>query len=91
MLRRGMHEPAAAERRDPLRRLWEGWRRVGRTVGDCQARVLLTLLYFVIVAPFALVVRLATDPLALKPGTPRGWHARPAPAGDPIERARRQF
>jgi hypothetical protein len=64
---------------------------VGRRIGDFQARLLLTVFYFVIVAPFALAVRWASDPLALKPETPRGWHPRPAPAGPALERARRQF
>jgi hypothetical protein len=71
-----------------VRRLWEGWKRVGRKIGDFQARVLLTLFYFVILAPFALVVRGTADPLALRRGG--GWHP-VAPAGDPRERARRQF
>ncbi len=71
-----------------LRRVWEGWKRLGRKIGDFQARVLLTLFYFVILAPFAVVVRCTADPLGLKRGG--GWH----PVGreaDPLERARRQF
>jgi len=73
-----------------LRRAWEGWKRFGRRLGDIQARVLLTVFYFTIVAPFALVVRLATDPLAVRRGTPKGWRPRPEPTGTPLERARRQ-
>jgi hypothetical protein len=71
-----------------LRRLWEGWKRVGRKIGDFQARVLLTLFYFVILAPFALVVRFKADPLGLKRGG--GWHSL-AHTGTSLERARRQF
>src|SRR5262249_37750725 len=54
-----------------LRRLWQGWKRFGRKMGDFQARIFLTIFYFVILAPFALVMRLA-DPLGLK--KPGGWH-----------------
>ena len=71
-----------------LRRLWAGWKRVGRKIGDFQARVLLTLFYFVILAPFAVVIRFKADPLGLKRGG--GWHP-VTRAGDPLERARRQF
>ena len=71
-----------------LRRLWEGWKRVGRKIGDFQARVLLTVFYFVILAPFAVVVRFKADPLGIKRGG--GWHP-VVRAGAPIERARRQF
>jgi hypothetical protein len=71
-----------------LRRLWEGWKRVGRKIGDFQARVLLTLFYFVILAPFAVVVRFKADPLGLKRGG--GWLP-VVRAADPLTRARRQF
>jgi hypothetical protein len=71
-----------------LRRLWEGWKRVGRKIGDFQARVLLTLFYFVILAPFAVIVRFKADPLGLKRGG--GWLP-VVRAADPLTRARRQF
>ena len=72
-------------------RLWHGWKRVGKKIGDVQARVLLTVFYFVVVAPFAVGITLLGDPLALKPRTPRGWRPRAAPPGSPLERALRQF
>ena len=60
----------------PLQRLWEGWKRVARKIGEFQARVIMMLFYFVILAPFAILIRWANDPLALKPNTPKGWVAR---------------
>jgi hypothetical protein len=72
-----------------LRRAWEAWKRFGRKVGDLQARALLTIFYFVILAPFGLGVR-AADPLGLRRAG-RGWRSRPAgPDGEPLARARRQ-
>jgi hypothetical protein len=71
-----------------LSRLWHGWKRVGRKVGDFQARVLLTVFYFVLLAPFAAMVRWNADPLGLK--RPGGWHP-VTPGAPPAERARRQF
>ena len=52
---------------------------------------MLSLAYLLVVAPFAIVVRLATDPLALKTGAPKGWRLRPPPTEPPLDRARRQF
>jgi hypothetical protein len=86
-----MMETAPRPRSSLWRRLWLGWKHVGRSVGDFQARVLLTVFYFVVIAPFALIVRWATDPLAVKPATPKGWRPREASPGMPLERARRQF
>jgi len=72
------------------RRLWTGWKRIAHKLGDIQARVLLTVFYFLVVAPFALAIRVFADPLSLKPRTPKGWRPRPhGPRG--LEQARRQF
>ena len=73
-----------------LRRLWQGWKRIAHKIGDFQARVLLTIFYFVIVSPFGLAVRTFSDPLALKAKTPRGWRPR-ASGAVALEQARRQF
>lgn len=75
----------------PLRRFWKRWKAFGHALGTFQARVLLTLFYGVLLVPFALAVRLFADPLAIKPGAPRGWRVRAGATGDPLERARRQF
>jgi hypothetical protein len=79
------------ESRGVVRRLWHGWKRVGRKIGDFQARLLLTFFYFVLVSPFALIVRAASDPLALKSTTAAGWRGRPPAAPLTVEIARRQF
>ena len=71
-----------------LQRLWAGWKRFGRKLGDFQARVLLTVFYFVILAPFALLIRFKADPLGLRR---RGGWLPITRTGDPLERSRRQF
>ena len=61
----------------PLRRGWERWKRIARAIGQFQARIILTLFYFVVVPPFALVLRLTKDPLGLTPPTGDSfWSAR---------------
>ena len=71
--------------------LWKRWKRVGKKIGDIQARVLLTIFYFVVLGPFALMVRWAADPLSIKPQAARGWRLKETEGGSPIERAIRQF
>ena len=73
-----------------LRRAWEGWKRIAHRIGQFQARVLLTLFYFIVLAPFAGALRLFADPLGIKPGTPRGWRDRPAAPADPLAAAAQQ-
>ena len=48
-----------------LTRLWQGWKRVAQRIGEFQSRVVLTLLYFLLIAPLTLIVR-AKDPLGLE-------------------------
>ncbi len=81
----------AAGKKMGVRELWAAWKRIARKIGDFQARVLLTIFYFVLLAPFALIMRRTSDPLALKPGTPRGWGERQNAPEYTVEAARKQF
>jgi hypothetical protein len=51
---------------DTLRRVWAGWLRIAHIIGTFQARVLLSVFYFVVVPFFALLVKVSRDPLALR-------------------------
>lgn len=75
----------------PTIRLWERWKRFGKRIGDFQARALLSIFYFIILAPFALIIRWVSDPLAIKTKTSRGWQVKGEGEGSPRERASRQF
>ena len=74
-----------------LHRAWERWKLVARAIGDFQARILLAVFYFVVLGPFAVVVRWARDPLAIKASTAKGWRLREPERGVPLERATKQF
>jgi len=74
-----------------MRNLWEWWKRVARKIGDFQARVLLTIFYFIFFAPFALAIRFLSDPLAIKKITAPVWETRSQPKGTLLEQAKRQF
>jgi hypothetical protein len=73
------------------RKLWERWKQVARKIGDFQARALMTVFYFVILGPVAMVIRWRSDPLAIKATTPRGWNNVEQREGVPMEHSRRQF
>ncbi len=55
------------------RRAWKRWLRIAAIIGDFQARVVLSVFYFVIVLPFGLVVRLFADPLNIKGSRQSAW------------------
>ena len=49
-----------------LKNLWRGWLVVARKIGRFQSQLILTLFYFIVMMPFALAVRLFSDPLGLR-------------------------
>jgi len=74
------------------RRMWEGWKRIARKIGDFNARVILTLFYFIPLFPFAVLVKLFTDPLGIKGKEHIGWHTKEDKEDlTPLEKAERQF
>lgn len=58
---------------DTLSRLWQAWKRIGQAIGDFIGRLVLTVFYFTLFAPFGLGVRLLGDPLDLKSTRPTHW------------------
>ncbi|MGB7293026.1 MAG: hypothetical protein WBD99_12710 [Thermodesulfobacteriota bacterium] len=73
-----------------IRRFWVWWKRVARIIGDFNARVILTLFYFIFLAPFALAIRFLTDPLAIKSKSAPSWGSKPEAEETLMEQARRQ-
>ncbi len=74
-----------------LRRLWERWKRIAHTIGVWQSRLLLTVFYYLILAPFGLGVRLLSDPLGITPQPGPHWRCKEHDAAASSDRARRQF
>lgn len=70
---------------EPRENAWARWKTFATRAATFQARVLLTLMYWLIVTPFALMTIVCGDPLHLAPT--RGGHWTPLAAQEP----RRQF
>ena len=56
-----------------LRAAWQAWKRIAEKIVHFQQLLLWSLLYFVVVGPFALVVKLASDPLRMKRKSSPTW------------------
>lgn len=73
-----------------LRTLWKRWQVIAHAIGNFQARLLLSVLYFVLIPPFSLIVRTMMDPLQLRgPRRATFWTATP-PKTASLARARGQ-
>jgi hypothetical protein len=73
------------------KKLWKRWKRIAKAIGDFQARLILSVFYFIIVGPFALILRWAGDPLSLKKGAEQGWRVKTESKDPPLKRAMNQF
>ena len=71
--------------------LWEKWKIFGQKIGNFQARLILTLFYFIAISPFAVVVKYVSKPLRLKLSHSSNWRGSQAESDDIMTRARRQF
>lgn len=75
---------------DVLRYLWDGWKIIARKIGHFQTRLVLSLLYFVVLSPVAVLLRILGDPLGLRQSIDGAqWRARDFPVRS-LEQARRQ-
>jgi hypothetical protein len=70
--------------------LWYGWKKAARAFGNLLSRTVTTLIFLVAVPVFALISKSTTDPLELKPETPR-WVPLPPPPSNELEEARNGF
>jgi len=70
-------------------RLWKWWKQFAEAVGNFQARLLLTVLYFVLLTPVALPLRAFSDPLRRRLKGASFWLQRPERSAS-LDRARRQ-
>jgi hypothetical protein len=70
---------------------WSRWRALSRKAADIQARVILTLFYFTVAAPFGLARTYLADPLSIKKARrDRAWVPRRT-RDLTVDDARRQY
>jgi len=70
--------------------LWQRWKAIGHRIATVQSRVLLFVFYYLVLAPFAIGLKLWSDPLGLRPATAPGWKERSPAQGDALTLARKQ-
>jgi len=71
--------------------LWSRWKILALRAGTFQSKTLLLLFYFLVIPPFAVVIKIFSDPLRLKNNPPVKWHPKEAEQEDPLKESRKQF
>ena len=74
-----------------LKALWEGWKKFAFVFSEVMSAVVLTLFYFVFITPYAVFVKLFSDPLNIRKAlSGSGWRAR-ATGMTSLDDARMQY
>lgn len=74
-----------------LRGLRKGWKEFSQRMGNFQSRVILSLFFLVIVSPFALAVKVLSDPLRIKRSRGDSFWLAKRKAPSELKEYRRQF
>jgi hypothetical protein len=80
----------SGEARPWYKRLWDGWMTVARVIGNFNARLIISLFYFIFMVPLGLVMGTARDFLGIREKPSSSWQHKP---GQPrsVEEGRKQF
>lgn len=73
------------------RRIWQDWKRFSRRIGSFQSRLILSLFFFVVATPFALGVKIFSDPLNVKHRVKKSYWQKRRYIGKDEVQYRRQF
>lgn len=73
-----------------IRKIWEAWKRIAKKIGDFNSRLILTLFYFIFVAPISILVKIK-DPLGIKKQKTQNWIPKQEPEGTAMDQALRQY
>ncbi len=77
--------------KNPIKKLWLSWENFSKRMGSFQSRIILSLFYFIFVTPFALGVKIFSDPLKIKHKSSKShWLPKKEIKCD-LEQYRRQF
>ncbi|MEC9292910.1 MAG: hypothetical protein VYC65_01350 [Chloroflexota bacterium] len=72
-----------------LKRVWNRWIKIAHVIGTVQMMIILTVLFWIAIAPVGIVFRLLSDPLSIKKPAKSNWRQRETPSGG-LEFFRRQ-
>ncbi|MFP4082052.1 MAG: hypothetical protein ACLFVG_04745 [Candidatus Aminicenantes bacterium] len=78
-------------RQNPVKKFWQNWKNFSKRAGSFQSKTFLSLFFFLVVTPFALAVKIFSDPLRLKPEAKNSYWLTKKHIPTDLEHFRRQF
>jgi len=95
---RKLPEKKCPSNREPTRtptnlfkKLWPSWKEFSKRMGNFQSRIILSIFFFIFVSPFALAVKVFSDPLNIKHQSSTSHWLPKREIKNDLEQYRRQF
>jgi len=95
---RKLPEEKSSSNKEPTRKptnlfkkLWHSWKDFSQRMGNFQSRIILSLFFFIFVSPFALAVKIFSDPLSIKHQRSTSQWLPKKEIKNELEQYRRQF
>ena len=86
----GRMADAPEVKRSIFRKAWDGWMRFAEMMGTVNLVIILSIMYWTMVAVIAIPFKLASDPLRIKTSEGHGWVVR-EPFDTDVESMRNQY
>ena len=86
----GRMADAPEVKRSIFRKAWDGWMRFAEMMGTVNLVIILSIMYWTMVAVIAIPFKLASDPLRIKTSEGHGWVVR-EPFDTDLESMRNQY
>ncbi len=77
--------------RNLLKNLWHKWENLSKRIGNFQSRIILSLFFFLFVSPFALVLKIFSDPLKIKRRNVKSYWLFKRETANDLDQFRKQF
>lgn len=91
LAQRFRREKSEIASKNPIKNIWQRWKNFSKRTGSFQSKTILSLFFFLFVSPFALAVKIFSDPLRIKPKSEKShWLVKKEIQSD-LEHFRRQF
>ena len=83
-------EPEKVQK-NPIKKVWQIWNNFSKRMGSFQSRIILSLFFFIFVSPFAIAVKIFSDPLNIKHQSSKSHWLTKKEIKTDLEQSRRQF
>ncbi len=74
-----------------FKKLWQSWKDFSKRIGSFQSRIILSLFFFIFILPFAIALKMISDPLRIKQQSSKSYWLTKKETKIDMEQYKKQF